>query len=235
MGQKSKPASIDIELEETTLNDSAELGDFLIQREKSRQNGFSSFFSNVGERAKSFVPKRMGGTGSIQDDIALRFGLSLNNNGGADSSSGSGWTPVLSRKERIIGFFVLLGLGITFFTLSSFYIPVLLFKARKFSVLFTLGSVFTFASLSVLWGFVAFMKHLFSTERILFTGMYFGSLIATLVFAISLQSTILTIFGIIFQVISLLSFIISYLPGGITGMKYLTGFISSSITRSLPV
>jgi hypothetical protein len=65
--------------------------------------------------------------------------------------------------------------------------------------------------------------------------MYFGSLVATLYFAIGLQSTILTIVGIVFQIISLLSFIISYLPGGVSGMKYLVQMITSSVGRSLPI
>jgi hypothetical protein len=47
-----------------------------------------------------------------------------------------------SRIQRIIGFITCMGLGIFCVTLSTFYIPVLILKARKFTLLYTLGSVF---------------------------------------------------------------------------------------------
>jgi len=226
-------------------NGTNELEEFLIQqRDKDNNNALTGFLSKVGNNVKKYVPKRIGGTGSIEDDIAVRFGMfsGLSSSGSTAPSEEKscisrlmccGYT--MSRKERIVGFFLLLGMGITFFVLSSLYIPLLLLKARKFSILFTFGSVFTFASLSVLWGFTAFLRHLVTSERLPFTSLYFGSLFATLFFAIHLQSTILTVAGITVQILSLLSFIISYLPGGITGLTYLTKFISSSFSRTLPI
>jgi len=221
----------------------SELEEYLLQQKRGTVGGF---FSNVGSGFQKFIPRRMGGTGSIENDIALRFGNLFGTNNGVGSSStsldsssqakGEGRCSCsLSRKERIIGFFLLLGLGILFFILSSFYIPVLLFAARKFSIFFTMGSVFTFSSLGVLWGFSSFGKHLVSPERLPFTAAYLGSLFVTLYFAIGLQSYTLTIIGIIVQVISLLSFVISYLPGGVSGMKYLVQMITSSVGRNLPI
>lgn len=39
-------------------------------------------------------------------------------------------------------FIVCVGMGVLCFSLSLMYIPVLLFKARKFALLFTMGSSF---------------------------------------------------------------------------------------------
>lgn len=47
-----------------------------------------------------------------------------------------------SRLQRIIGFVTCIGLGIFCMTVSTFYIPVLILKARKFALLFSLGSLF---------------------------------------------------------------------------------------------
>jgi len=236
---RSGAVEIDFEDEGSASN---ELSEYLIQQKKNQNNNsISGFFSNVGSGIQKIIPKKIGGTGSIEDDLNVRFGNLFGSSSsttpvdGPSSSEKCACGFTLSRKERIIGFFILLGLGILFFVLSSFYIPVLIFAARKFSIFFTLGSVFTFASFSVLWGFSSFMRHLVSAERLPFTGMYIGSLFATLYFAIGLQSYVLTVIGIIFQVISLLSFIISYLPGGVTGMKYLVQMITSSVGRSLPI
>lgn len=137
------------------------------------------------------------------------------------------------------------------------FLPILLINPRKFSLLFTLGSVFTLSSFSFLWGPYNHMVHLFSKDRLPFTLVYFSTLIgfvsqtgdihlnlniilsATLYFAMGLQSAILTPIAAILQVLALLWFVISYIPGGQTGLKFFTklfsGFCRSSVKSSLPV
>lgn len=44
--------------------------------------------------------------------------------------------------QRIIGFVTCIGLGLFCMSLSTLYIPVLILKARKFALLFSLGSLF---------------------------------------------------------------------------------------------
>jgi len=147
--------------------------------------------------------------------------------------------PSLSKKQRIIGFMTSLILGTICFGLAITFLPMLLINPRKFSLLFTLGSVFTLSSFSFLWGPYSHMVHLFSKERLPFTLVYLTTLIATLYFAMGLQSAILTIPAAILQVIALLWFVISYIPGGQTGLKFFTklfsGFCRTSVNRNLPV
>lgn len=50
--------------------------------------------------------------------------------------------PKLSRLQRIVGFVVCICMGVFCMTLSTFYIPLLILKARKFALLFSLGSLF---------------------------------------------------------------------------------------------
>jgi hypothetical protein len=47
-----------------------------------------------------------------------------------------------SRLQRIVGFVICMGMGTLCMTISVFYIPMLILKARKFALLYTLGSVF---------------------------------------------------------------------------------------------
>ena len=140
------------------------------------------------------------------------------------------WLPTLSKKQRIFGFVTSLGLGLFFFSMATVYIPVLLLKARKFSLLFSLGSLFTMGSFSFLWGPWSHLQHLFGKERLPFTSIYFGSLVATLYFALSLQSTILTSVAAVCQVVALVWFVVSYIPGGQTGMKFF-GRICSTMCK----
>nr|CAD7429560.1 unnamed protein product [Timema monikensis] len=147
--------------------------------------------------------------------------------------------PSLTRVQRILGFCCFVFMGILCFTLAALYIPVLLFKARKFALLYTMGSLFTICSFSFLWGPINHLKHLFSRERLPFTAAYFGSLIATLYFALSVQSTPLTVLFAVAQVMALLWFLISYIPGGQTGLAFFTRLCSSAVTstvsKTLPI
>jgi len=143
--------------------------------------------------------------------------------------------PALSRTQRLIGFACCLGMGIVCFFLASFYIPLLLIKARKFSLLFTLGSAFILLSFSFLSGPWNHVKHLFSKERLPFTLSYVGSLTGTLYCAVHMQNTILTCLFAIIQVIALLWYVFSYIPGGTSGLWFMSKMVAGSASRSLPV
>lgn len=146
-----------------------------------------------------------------------------------------GCIPTLSRTQRIIGFIAFFFMGVVCFSLSVMYIPILLFAARKFSLLFTLGSVFVIASFAILLGPVKHLKHQFSYERLPYTSTYFASLISTLYFALHVQSTILTCFSAIIQVIALIWYVLTYVPGGQTGLMFFSKMAANSVTRTLPV
>ncbi len=120
--------------------------------------------------------------------------ISLNfSDGESGSSSNSGWfgmsrkeeaktsrcedcLPALSKKQRIFGFVTCLGLGLFCFSFASVYVPVIVLKARKFALLFSLGSLFTLGSFSFLWGPCNHIRHLVGKERLPFTSIYLGSL-----------------------------------------------------------
>lgn len=126
-------------------------------------------------------------------------------------------------------------MGLICFTLSTMYIPVLLFKARKFAILFTFGSVFIIFAFALLLGPVSHLKHQFSRERLPFTSAYFGSLIATLYFALEVQSIVLTTFFTLVQIIALLWYVFTYIPGGQTGLVFFSKIAASTVSKTLPV
>lgn len=155
------------------------------------------------------------------------------------AQSGPSWIPALSRKQRILGFITSLVLGVICFGLASAYIPFIILKARKFSLLFSLGSVFSLTSFSFLFGPWNHMRLLFSKEKLPFTLIYFLTLAGTLYFAMGLQSTILTCIAAGAQVVALVWFLLSSVPGGQTGLKFFssmcTGLCKSSVQSSLPI
>ena len=149
------------------------------------------------------------------------------------------WLPGLSKTQRIVGFFLCLLLGTFCFGMAAMIIPFIIIKSRKFVALYTMGSIFTLGSFSLLWGPYHHFKHLVSVERLPFTVTYFGSMSATLYVAIFMKSTFLTLFCAIIQVITLIWYIVSYIPGGTAGMKMMSRFFSSAamktVSKTLPV
>lgn len=139
----------------------------------------------------------------------------------------------LSKKQRVLGFATCVVMGSVCFTLAAVYAPFLLVKARKFALLFTLGSMFMMSSFSFLWGPLNHIKYLFSSGRLPFTSVYLGSLIATLYFALEIKSTPLTVLSAVVQVLALLWFLISYIPGGQTGLKFFSKLFSTTVSKSV--
>lgn len=141
----------------------------------------------------------------------------------------------LDFKSRLVWFAVCFGCGLSCFLISLLYLPVLILKARKFVIFFTIGSLMIITSFAFLFGPVSHFKHTFSRERLPFTSSYLGSLFATLYVAVSLQSTTLTIIFAICQILSLIWYFVSYLPHGTTTMRYFASMLTRSLSSSLPV
>lgn len=187
-----------------------------------------------------------GGTGSPQEDEEPFLGVQVGDGTESGSASQSwlakkadDWLPSLTKKQRIIGFMTSLVFGMICFGLAVSFLPMLLINPRKFSLLFSLGSAFTLSSFSFLWGPYNHLVHLLSRERLPFTSIYVSSLILTLYFAMGLQSAILTPIAACAQVVALVWFVVSYIPGGQTGLRFMTkmcsGFCRSSVNKNLPV
>jgi len=219
---------------------------------KRGSNGSSASLSSMTSKLSSFklptlkTPFGSSSAGTPEDEEPF-LGVSTDDGGFGGKPESQSWLskkiseclPSLSKKQRIIGFMSSLILGTICFGLAVSFLPMLVINPRKFSLLFSLGSLFTISSFSFLWGPYNHLTHLFSKERLPFTMVYFTTLIGTLYFAMGLQSAILTPIAAILQVIALVWFVVSYIPGGQTGLKFFTklcsGFCRSSVNKNLPV
>eukprot|EP01135_Chromosphaera_perkinsii_P000216 Nk52_evm1s49 gene=Nk52_evmTU1s49 len=152
-----------------------------------------------------------GGSGGAGD----QQGGTLFSNPGEDSCL------QLSKTQRIIGFITCLGASAVCFGLAVFiaFTPIMLIKPAKFALLFSMGSLFCMMSFALLNGPWNHVKHLFSKERFIFTSGYFFSLFGTLYAILVVHSYLLTAIFSIVQVVALLWYVTSYLPGGAYGFK----------------
>ena len=187
----------------------------------------------------------LSGSGQLTQGLSDKWTKFMKNDDKKDSETQSeesdGWfaqaksdpcLPSLSKKQRIIGFMLCLVLGLFCFLLSSLYLPVLVLKARKFALLYSLGSLFFIMSFAALWGPVNHMKHLLSGDRLLFTVVYFLTIFATIYFAMWRRSYVLTLICAVIQILALIWYIISYIPGGQTGLKFFSKVFYSFTTRT---
>jgi hypothetical protein len=103
----------------------------------------------------------------------------------------------------------------------------------KFVLPFSLANLFLFVSFGFIHGFGSYAKHLVSRERWAFTAGFFGSTIATLYVAYALHFYPLTILFAIIQGIASFAYVVSYVPGGASGLSFVGSSIRSRITGSL--
>ena len=83
--------------------------------------------------------------------------LSVRNFKGESSTRTSVGIIICCGTSRILSYYFLgfmgcMGMGILCFSMAAAYLPVLVIAARKFALLYTLGSIFFISSFSLLYG-----------------------------------------------------------------------------------
>lgn len=120
----------------------------------------------------------------------------------------------LSRWDRMLIFALTFAGSVCCYMICIFLFPILSLKPRKFALLWSLGSMFFLVSFGILQGFQAYILHLTSSTRIIFTIVFVTSIILTLVSSLSLKSTLLSIIFAVIQLISAVWYTVSYFPMG---------------------
>jgi len=124
-----------------------------------------------------------------------------------------------SRWDRLIIFAVAMAGALSCWIVCFLLFPVLSLKPKKFSILWSLGSMLFLFSFGVLHGLKSYLVHLFSMDRLWFTLSFIGSIIVTLVSSLVLHSTILAIIACIVQLICSVAYTVSYFPFGRSGLR----------------
>lgn len=134
----------------------------------------------------------------------------------------------LSRWDRMLIFAVTFAGAVLCYLVCIFLFPVLSLKPRKFALLWSLGSIFFLVSFGVLQGFQAYIAHLFSPARLLYTISFITSIVMTLVSCLSLKSTLLSILFAVVQLLAATWYAVSYFPMGQQTLS-----LASGVARSL--
>lgn len=160
-------------------------------------------------------------------------GQGSNVNGGISWPRASDTDPCLpgmSRRQRLVAFAVCVSFSVLCFGLSALYAPLLLLYARKFALLWSLGSLFAIAAVAVLRGPSRLAAGLPTSPG---AAVYLCALGGTLYAALSLHSTVLTALGAALQVAVIVGYVVSLLPGGSAGIRFVGGMAVSAIKRTV--
>jgi len=182
--------------------------------------------------ASSGFDKLKNKVSKVQENIPIPNPLKSNGESSwASEAAEDPFCPSLSKKQRMLGFMGCMGMGVLCFSMALAYLPVLLISARKFALLYTLGSIFFISSFSLLYGPKKHFKHLISTERLPFTASYLLTMALTLYAAMGAKSYILTVIAAGLQMAALTYFTLSYIPGGQTAIKFMAKIFYAVFSR----
>lgn len=179
------------------------------------------------------VPGSWFGRWSSPSPGTWRGGPSNQNSGGISwpwSAEPDPCLPGMSRKQRLVAFGVCVSFSALCFGLSALYAPLLLLYARKFALLWSLGSLFAIAAAAVLRGPSRLAAGLPTSPG---AAVYLCALGGTLYAALSLHSTLLTALGAALQVTTIVGYVVSLLPGGSAGIRFMGGMAASAIKRTV--
>ena len=135
----------------------------------------------------------------------------------------------LTRTQRYTAFAICIAAAVFLFFLAMFHLPFVVIRPGKFVVPYCMGSMFILVSFGFLHGFVSYSKHLLSPKRVAYSAWFTLATLGTLYAALSLKSYILTVVMALIQMAGMLTFIVSYVPGGSSGISFMSSMISSSI------
>ena len=122
--------------------------------------------------------------------------------------------------------------GMVIIIMSLFFLPLLFISPKKFALLFALGTFVSLSSFIFYYGTTKFIEILFNKDRIWFTIVYLTGFFGCLFFPTFFGKNyfiILVFSGL--EMISTLFFILTFLPGGYTSIRFFSNLFISQIKR----
>ena len=129
-------------------------------------------------------------------------------------------------------FFIVLIIGILVLFLSLIFLPMIVISPQKFISLFSLGSLIVISSFIFIYGTEAFCSKIFDTSRRFWAVIYLFSIILGMYFSFMKSFILISYICSVFQLITLICFVLSFLPGGQSGIRFIIGSIKSIFIKS---
>ena len=129
-------------------------------------------------------------------------------------------------EKNTTAFISLLGIGCFLICLSLLMLPLIITSPAKFSMCFGLGSVLVLISFLFYHGTKNYIMKLFEKKRFVITILFICSIFLGLIFSIG-KHYFISLLCSLFQLISLILFILTFIPGGKYGIRCIKNRLSS--------
>ena len=129
-------------------------------------------------------------------------------------------------EKNITVFISLLGIGCFLICLSIFMLPLIITSPSKFSMCFSLGSILILVSFLFYHGTKNYIMKLFDKKRFIITILFICSIILGLIFSLG-KHYFISLLCSLFQLISLVLFVLTFVPGGKKGINCIKKKMSS--------
>lgn len=150
----------------------------------------------------------------------------------ASAQEESEWACGLSRTQRFQIFLVLLiGSGVLFSMSLFVFLPMLILAPSKFATSVTFASLMFMSAFAILRGPKTTLMGLLQRERLPFTLAYVSSLVLTLYSTLIAHAYLLTVISVCAQALALAWYGASFVPGGVSGMGWMTRMMVSVFTQ----
>lgn len=127
-------------------------------------------------------------------------------------------------------FFSLLAIGSFLLCVSLLTIPLIITSPRKFSMTLAFGSAFIMVSFLFYYGTKDYVLKLFDKKRFLLSILFICSIILAIILWF-INNYFLSLLSSIFQVLCLIIFGLSFIPGGQRGITYIKKKVSSPFVK----
>lgn len=131
----------------------------------------------------------------------------------------------VEKSYKTFFIFLFVGLGLIF--LSLIFLPAIVLAPTKFVGLFSLGSLIILTSFIFIYGTSGYLDLLFSASRVTFTLMFLLSLIVSFYFSLIKNNYIISLICAVIQLVTLIIFTLSFIPGGQMGISFILEIIKS--------
>lgn len=136
-------------------------------------------------------------------------------------------TVEVEKSYKIFCIFIAVGIGLIF--MSLMFLPTIVLFPKKFVSLFSLGSLVSLISFIFIYGTSGYLEMLFEKKRIAFTLLFIGSTLCGLYFAFIKSNYLISLICAVVQLITLVIFALSFIPGGRTGITFITGMLMTPV------
>ena len=127
-------------------------------------------------------------------------------------------------------FFIVFSIGIIFIIFSSLFLPMVILFPSSFVSLFSIGSIIVIFSFIFIYGTTTYISMLFEGKRWFFTLIYFASIICGIYFSFINKNYLICLVSAFVQVVMLCVFVLTFVPGGETGISFIFHGIKTMFT-----